>query len=342
MTRLVVLGDCHFHAWQSHSKTLPNGRNSRFQDGLTALEEVKDFCERNEVETLVQVGDVFHTGRTKVPAAVYSDTWNAWRVLRGVVDRMYILVGNHDQHGRNATQNCLEPFKAFAEVVDRPLVERNDDLVLAFHPFTENIEELYRFLETMPAVDYFFGHQGISEAQLGAFQPQIKAEIDLGRLPLEKAHRWFWGHYHYPSDVTEKVHYAGSIMQLDQGERNEDKSFIYLDTEAGSFERIPLDNAPRFHQFDSLEEYKRQKEGGWVLEKDFVRLRVSSEVSEKVRREVPTDVEVEVQTQSAEEERIPLEAADDDKQILERYVEEQETTLEEDSLVRSGMEYLSG
>jgi DNA repair exonuclease SbcCD nuclease subunit len=60
------------------------------------------------------------------------------------------------------------------------------------------------------------------------------------------------GHYHLPQEMIAneiKVYYAGSPIQLDWGEKHEEKRFLIVDTETETIESVPTVGYKQHHEF---------------------------------------------------------------------------------------------
>lgn len=337
---LVVIGDCHFHNWSQFSTVLPSGRNSRLQDAVDAIKQIEEYCEHNKVSTVVQVGDIFHS-RTKIDADVYVAAYTAFESLSREVDELIILVGNHDIWGATAKENSLIPFSEFALVVDEPMGytfpvrKAKNKLVVSehafgvFNPFTHSVQEV---VNKVPGADFGFAHQGINEATVGAFNISVKAALSVNDFPKLK-YGWTLGHYHKPQDVNENVRYAGSILQNDFGERDENKSFLVW--EDGIWSRIPIEG-PRFVLFDSPAAY-------WinqiqVREQDFCRVKCTSSMAEEFQRSCP-NAQIQIVNDATVKSRVSKKATENDRDLLIEYLTLMDMPTDE-ATVSQGLEFL--
>lgn len=341
--KVVFLSDLHAHNHEQFSTTLPGGRNSRLQNILNVLDEVREFCLSQEVDVLFFLGDMFHS-RTKVDVDVFSATWQAWKRLSEAVRKTYILVGNHDQYNKVGSVHSLSAFREFATVVDLPLIDSFEGMRFAMHPFTTDISEWKSFTAMMPSdLDFFLAHQGLSEAVVGAFDISIKAEVGYSDLPHDKAHWILMGHYHKQQWIGEarKAGYIGSPLQHNMGERDEVKGFLYFD----DVTKPPVfvgTHAPKFFVFDSYEDFGALAfVGGVNPEVDFVRVKCSESEAREIKENDPR-VQVEIIREDREEERrIDPEALASDRTLLNTYIDQAEHGMDADRLLGLGLELLS-
>ncbi len=343
--RALFVSDLHAHCHEQFATTLANGRNSRFQNILNVLDEVRFLCHHHEVHVVFFLGDMFHS-RTKVDVDVFGATWNAWRDIAGEVEDLYILIGNHDQYNKVGSVHSLEPFREFATVIDQPMIERVKGISFAAHPFTTNMKQWHRFVELLPkGLDLFLFHQGICEAATGAFNISIKAEVGYADMPLDKARWCFGGHYHKPQFIGEekRVLYVGSPLQHGFAERTEEKSVILFDTDAAqALTRIPT-VAPRFDLFEDEGAFEAAILEGYDVSRFFVRVRTASQqAADNIKRRFPS-VQIEmIGKKEFEERRVSTDVVSSDRILLEAYVNQNRNGLDRDRLLSFGLEMLIG
>jgi DNA repair exonuclease SbcCD nuclease subunit len=371
--KILFFSDLHAHNFTQFATTLPGGRNSRLQATLNVVEEITGFCNEKDVDVVFFLGDVFHA-RTKIDSDVYSATWHAFRKLSEVVDELFILVGNHDQYSKDGRLHSLEPFKAFAKVIDRPVIERvittnDEEFTFAAHPFTTDIDRWKRFTKIIPKVDFFLFHQGVSEAVVGAFDISIKAEVGLEDFPREKGDYCLGGHYHKSQWLTEGpkkkgVAFIGSPLQHNFGERNDGlKGWWLFDDKlsnslSGRWGHIGSysTNAPKFRLYESAEAFeedaKHATEGGMVAEaveawnnelaNNYIRVRCSPQEGEQLLKVWPS-LQIETKKDKVtEEHRVEEAALSSDEALLRAYIEQVKSGLDEERLLKMGMEMLMG
>ncbi len=345
--RVVVLADIHSHAFAQFATILPGGRNSRLQAVLDAIEGVAKFCQQNEVEGLFMLGDLFHS-RTKIEVDTYSSTWLAVKALCESVDYAFLLVGNHDQASQNGRIHSLEAFREFAHVIDQPTIERVGPITFAAHPFTTNMQRWNSFVKMMPSgLDFFLFHQGISEAQVGAYNISIKAEVSYTDLPVDKARWLLGGHYHRHQWLGDKgVGYVGSLLQHNFGEKDEQKGFLYFEHDTKPPKFISS-SAPEFVEYDSGESFyedmaarAQDPQAPWNCG-DYIKVvECTQEEVDFISKEFP-QIQVEgIKETKHSENRITDEMVTSDRKLLEAFIDQTKTVLDKEALMRVGLEML--
>jgi len=339
--KVVIFSDLHAHQHEQFARTLPGGRNSRFQNILNVLEQIRVFCAEQEVDMIFFLGDLFHS-RTKVDVDVFSATWLAMKALSESVRKTYILMGNHDSYNKVGSIHSLEPFREFATVVDQPIIDSFEDLRFAMHPFTTDIAAWKDFVAMLPSnLDFFFAHQGLSEAVVGAFDISIKAEVGYSDLPHTKARWCLMGHYHKHQMLgdAKRAGYIGSPLQHNMGERTEEKGFVYFPgIEGFNFIRT---TAPRFEIFEDFDSFGALAfVGGIDPSRDFIRVKCSESEAREIKETWPR-VQVEIVKEDREEERrIDPAALASDQTLLNSYIEQASSELAPERLLSLGLELL--
>lgn len=341
MPKVLFFSDFHAYNWQAFAYTDAGGLNSRLVDQLAVLGQIKDYCDEHDVLAIVFGGDLFHS-RVKIDVDVAYCMYVALEQLAKSAGELVLNVGNHDQSAKDGSIHSLEPFRPFAVVCDKPreiyLGGKHRTFV---HPFTEDTEAFVDYCKTVPACDFFVAHQGISEALVGAFEVPLKADIPVSALPLDRARYCLLGHYHKHQWLAPNCAYIGSPLQLDFGERNEDKGFLVVDTETWEHEFI-LTNAPRFRLYDTTEQFKSDLKRKKVdPARDFVRVHGSSQQLRPLMEQYPRVQAVQEAPPTSEAPRIEAKLTATDRDLLTAYVERQNPQdLDKAKLLEMGLAFM--
>lgn len=337
--KILFFSDIHMHNWTQFARTLEGGLNSRLNDQLGVLKQLSDLAIDRAADAIIFCGDMFHS-RVRVDVDVLFHTWEMIRgEVAAVVPEMAMLVGNHDQNTKDGAVHSLAPFESIGNVrvISEPCSFKLGTLKVTACPFLEDPKEFTRLAANVEPCDLFLFHQGITEAAVGAFEIVGKGEIPVKALPTDRARLCIGGHYHKHQWVTKNVAYVGSPLQLDFGERTEEKGFLLLDTSTWETEFIPS-KAPRFRLFDTVEDFLKARPS----ERDFVRVLASAEEIEKNREAHPTiqwvaqDRVTKVRDSRIENPEIS------DRSLLERYINDAEpNTSNRKALLEVGMGLLT-
>lgn len=317
--RAIICSDLQFNPWKEFSRILENGRNSRFQDQLNALDEIFDYTKKSNAFLLVHTGDLFESLTEKIDKAIFLDVYNKFSdfAKSGIVT--VLLVGNHDWLDRTETKHILEPFKDIENVmvVDIPRIENINSVTLSFVPFTRvnfrgKVESVMprgrRAIRTDDrGLKYLFTHQGVHGARVGPRDIMLREEYTLADFRPDVFDMIFNGHYHKHQRLSPNFVIVGSHLQRDFGEREDIKGFIDLDSESKVMSHIAT-NGPRFFKMSVTSPKTFAKPDGfrdqdylWIVSsadetlssaitKDIVNVRV--DIEEKVETHVRSDLSI--------------------------------------------------
>ena len=166
MARILIFSDLHLNNW-SYGSRLINGVNSRLLAQKSILSQIAAACLKHSVSNVVFCGDLFHK-KTNIDPAVLKVAYEGIRDIADIVDKFYLLVGNHDTNRRDMSIHSLHWLSAITgvHVVDRP-----KDVWFGYMlPFTDDEETLKTWMD-MVAKDgshNLFMHQGVKNVKVGS------------------------------------------------------------------------------------------------------------------------------------------------------------------------------
>lgn len=333
--RILFFSDLHCHNYEQFSTQLPNGRNSRFQDCLNIVDQVTEICIDRSIDLCIFLGDVFHS-RTKVDVDVHTSTWQAFRKL-GKTTKLVVMVGNHDQHNKVGSVNSLESFWEFAEVCAIPRIIYGTDgsPSVICYPHISDVEKLLALWRGLPfSYDVVCFHQAVREGTVGPYSRNVNAELSIKDFPFDKGRFFIGGDYHARQffGPDRRVHYVGSPLQLNFGERFEEKGFTFLDTEKWEFETIPA-HAPKFIQVNWGEAFVGS------YDYDFIKFIVPSnnwEDALKLKKTYPRILLEKAPVEKTTVARVSKDALKTDTALLEAYIAQSKTDLDQKYLLQVG------
>jgi len=156
-----------------------------------------------------------------VPLVIAGDTLDSKAIVRGecmnalikllnrgpypLVQKVYMLVGNHDLINEKGKEHVLNFLKPYVTVVDAPIYA--EDIQSWLVPYTHDKDELSQFLATVPPGSRLIMHQGVQTADMGHY---VK---DDSSLPKEafKDFRVISGHYHNAQHIKCGLHRKGEV-----------------------------------------------------------------------------------------------------------------------------------
>lgn len=258
MSKIVIFSDLHAHTFGPYSSSLEDGTNSRLQDALNVINDVRELAKEVDADGVLFAGDLFHERRHIVTQA-FSKVYEALSMF--AVDRMplFLIHGNHDQADRLGRFHALKPLGAFATVVDSAgWVEfqgKTEVLNILAVPYIEDTNHLLDVInEKAPGGDspnIFLGHFGISGAKLGAdFVYSNGAEPTIEDIPTDRFDVGFLGHFHLHQKLAPNFWYVGAPMHHNWGDVGQERGVMVYDTVTKEATHVPLTGTPRFVELD--------------------------------------------------------------------------------------------
>lgn len=203
-----------------------------------SLYEIAEYCIKNNISTIIIGGDTLH-GKSVIYAIaqeIMLQYFKDWK------DKLTFIVmdGNHDLSGKGAdVVSALRPLETVENVDWIPFNQtrymKNEDML--FVPYSVKLPEIIRDNRSNILISHFGLSEGILNSGLSIIS-DISLRDLIGRYKLV-----LLGHYHKPQEILREdicVFYVGSPIQLDWGEKGDDKRFLVVDTDTLDVQSIPL------------------------------------------------------------------------------------------------------
>ena len=245
--KFIAIADLHLSMY-AQDKIIPE---SALTERLHYLNEVlrntSDYATENDIQIIVIAGDVLHTKSIihSLAQSVFLDYLRDYSSLNFI-----IIDGNHDMSSKSG-----KGVSALKSLDNEP------NVTMIHKPTTiENIDFIPWNSETMvndiknSSAEYLVSHFGLNEAQLSS---GISIVSDIGLKDLIKFKHCILGHYHLPQTVG-NVTYIGSPIQLDWGEKGEEKRFLIVDTDSGGIKSIPTTGYKKYIEYKITNENKEE------------------------------------------------------------------------------------
>ena len=249
--KLVVYSDLHAHPFKG-GQILAEGRNSRVDDALGVIDTVYAYAENIEA-TVIFGGDLFDRRKS-----IDVDTYN--KVHQTISDhtaRAVMIPGNHDQANKSGTIHALERFHSKrCQVVSDPswtkiqgggsvlgvfAVPYTDDGEIIASQVAEGIDRRPEWAEKA----LLLMHYGVQGAKVGPSDYVLPCELELPMLQPSQWDLILSGHYHIGQQLGDRFHYIGSAMQHRWDDMGFSKTFMVIDTDDWSIDRVST-GAPEF------------------------------------------------------------------------------------------------
>lgn len=298
MSRIVLFSDLHAHPFKPYATLLPNGRNSRLNDAVECVRQIREHAVAVGADLVLFGGDMFHV-RKNIHVAAFNLIYEEMAKFSLEKIPIAMIHGNHDQADRAGDEYSTYAFGAFSTIIDKPGwvsvdgASKRDRIGILGVPYTEDIELLRRASAEAAPSDVthkvFLGHFGVQGAQLGAdFVYSSPYDAQLTDFGPEQFDASFLGHYHMYQQLgteAQNVHYIGAPLHHNWGDRGQQRGFVIYDTDTRTHEHVKL-QAPEFVVMDEIEVEEAGMHGAQPCPVDsYLRIVTSKPWSEQVREE---------------------------------------------------------
>jgi len=341
MARIVFLADAHVDCYAG-GVLREDGANSRLMDVISSLTTVVDLAGAVKADAIVCCGDLVHDRKAVRSEALHQlGIWLEHVAEVGVP--LHLLVGNHDLSSSGVRAASLRALR-HASVYDERTVVDIAGTLIGFVPYTENPAEVRDHFSELAKkrCSAVCAHLGIGDPRYANTVPidyEAPGRIAVSDLRPDDFAQVFLGHYHRAQDLTDRLRYIGSPLQLSFKEAGEAKRVVIWDTRRG-IEAVGNDLSPRYHIVRTAAEAEK------IRDKDFVKIRPQTRDDEADALELvkntgrPMHVE---RVQSAPVKRSRIDAESSDADMIRSYVSAvAKPDDDQDALVSTGEELLHG
>ena len=270
--KAIVTADIHFHNWSDYHTINTDGINSRLEDIIKIFKQIETFNKKNKVDYLFILGDIFHS-RSKLDMDVVSlAAETLYEFSRKSNIEIVMLLGNHDIAASNENIHILKIFKPFCRIIDEAHRYEIGNCAVYALPYCISSIEIKKHIrhfsemigqESKEWYRLFISHNGLDGASIGPNEYKIESPTSVDDTKNNLFDLCLYGHYHKHQQIAENVYYVGSPLQHSFGERNDEKGFIYLDTESGYHEFVKT-IYPKFVQCSPEKAAKEKEKGNYV------------------------------------------------------------------------------
>ncbi len=232
--KFACTADIHLSRYGNDFINSESGLPERLNDIKKSIEYIADYCINNNILNIIIAGDILNDKSIMYTIAqgILLDYIRKYKNLK-----FFIIDGNHDISGKSKDSvsglKCLDNEINVKRIL--PPFEFIDNIL--FVPYSN---EMINSIKNNKS-KYLISHFGLNEGMLNS-GISIKADIKINDL-INKYEYVLLGHYHKAQQIINnniKLYYMGSIIELDFGERDEDKRFLIVDTESDLIESIPI------------------------------------------------------------------------------------------------------
>jgi len=230
--KVAIYADLHLY---NHHRLLVNSETA-----LRFLTYLKTYCLENDINTIVNAGDFFHTKARAYAPHVIQALLRLKDINKAGLTQ-YMIVGNHDMANPNNTMNSIVfVFSDYVKIIPDYYFIDYENVRVHFLSFNNNLFENFIIAEEKKNV--LIAHLDIIEFIMpNGFRSTRGFKIsDFNEFDLV-----ITGHYHkYQS--RENIVYVGSPYQTSFAERDQPHGFLILDTNNVSWEFVEYSDAPKY------------------------------------------------------------------------------------------------
>lgn len=268
--KFAYIADIHLSRYGQDSVNSESNLPERLHMLKNTLCQIADYCVENDIDQIVIGGDILH-GKSVIYAIAQKVMLEFFRKYADTI-HFTVIDGNHDVSGKGTDAvSALEPLASEPNVLWISMKDKyfqNENIL-----FIPHSPDMVKIIKSSSA-DILVSHFGLNEGKLNS---GISIVSDIGMKDLRENYKLvLLGHYHKPQEIIEdniSLYYVGSPIQLDWGEKNDEKRFLIVDTHTLTVESIPTSGYAKHielkidneNKHEILEEAKRLKEQGHLV-----------------------------------------------------------------------------
>ena len=199
---------------------------------LNLFQEIRDFCIRNNIDTILHLGDFFHE-RKSTNTKSLDMAYEIVSMLDPI--KMVIITGNHDSFYKDKVKptslQSLEKYNNINIIYENLYVEEISSLLVPW---------VYDNIEAPRECKYCFGHFSIEGFSMNN---HFKCTKGSSASMFSQFEHVYSGHFHTPSSNT-NITYIGSPFQQNFNDINSNRGYYTFDN--GQLEFIEYTSAPKF------------------------------------------------------------------------------------------------
>ncbi len=254
--KFAFTADIHLSRYGQDKIEDTSGLPERLHSIKNSLYNIADYCFGNNLDYMVIGGDILH-GKSIIYAIAQDIMLDFFRYYAKIGLQFIVIDGNHDLSGKGKTA-----ISALSSLQNEPNVEwvsGENFLMLMdevlFVPYSYDIVEAVKENKSKILVSHFGLSEGVLSSGLS-----IISDISLKHL-IGKYELVLLGHYHKPQEILRDdiaLYYSGSPVQLDWGEKGEEKRFLVVDSETRDVLSIPTTGYRKHMEFKITSENKQK------------------------------------------------------------------------------------
>jgi len=248
--KFVFTADWHLSRYGQDKVEDTTNLPDRLHSTKNAIYFMTDYCRENDIDTMVIGGDLLH-GKSVIYAVAQNILLDFFRDNQDL--NFIVLDGNHDLSGKGTAV-----ISALKSIDNEPNVNRIQGLFTKIEdvllvPYSHKMIEIIKNSTAPVLVSHFGLNEGVLNSGIS-----IVSDIGISSL-VNKYKAVLLGHYHKPQEIIRddiEVYYVGSPIQLDRGEKHEEKRFLIVDTTKQVISSVLTEGYRRYYEFELRKDNK--------------------------------------------------------------------------------------
>jgi DNA repair exonuclease SbcCD nuclease subunit len=246
--KFAFTADIHLSRYSQDKIEDESNLPERLHSIKQCLYEMAMYCMNNDIQVVVIGGDTLH-GKSIIYAIAQEIMIQFFEDFNHTII-FYVIDGNHDLSGKGEDViSALRPLERIHNVnwisfKDTYRTKLEDILMV---PYSTKMVDIIKNEKARILISHFGLNEGVLNSGLS-----IMSELSMKDL-AGKYELVLLGHYHKPQEINlhgVRLFYVGSPIQLDWGEKGDEKRFLVIDTDTLNVNSIPFSNYKRHLEFE--------------------------------------------------------------------------------------------
>lgn len=251
--KFVFTADLHLSEYGNDKIDSSENLSEKLTGIKKTIYNIAEYCVKNKIPTIVIGGDLLHD-KSKIYTVALNILLEFFRSYKNKLN-FIVIDGNHDLSGKAA--NVVSALGALQSEENVLWITQNSKQIedVLFVPNSVNMVNIIK----KSSAKYLISHLGINEAVLSS---GISVPAEIKFKDLEKKYEVvLLGHYHKPQHFGNEnlqVFYVGSPVQLDWGEKHEEKRFLVIDRKNNTIQSVETSGYKKYFELELTEENKKE------------------------------------------------------------------------------------
>lgn len=248
--KFAFLADIHLSKYGQDPIEETSGLPARLHGLTNVLYSTVDYCRKNDISDVVIGGDILH-GKSIIHALAQTIMLDFFDDYGDI--KFKVIDGNHDLSGKG--EDAISALRSLEKIPNVHWISKEPQSFenILFVPYSTKVVEQVKKGEA----DILVSHFGLSE---GVLSSGISIVSNISMSDLRPRYKLvLLGHYHKPQEMIEdniSMYYVGSPIQLDWGEKGENKRFLVVDSETLEVESVSTGGYRKFIEVDLTDKNK--------------------------------------------------------------------------------------